>query len=60
MKLKNIKSILAIALCAVGLTAFAKPAAKLTNGVKLIWNAAKDLPAGFKAQNVEVKVTVEK
>ena len=31
-----------------------------TNGVKFIWNAAKDLPAGFKAQNVKVKVTVEK
>ena len=32
----------------------------VTNGVKLIWNAAADLPAGFKAQNVKVKVTVEK
>ena len=31
-----------------------------TNGVRLIWNAANDLPAGFKAQNVKVKVTVEK
>ena len=31
----------------------------VTNGVKFIWNAAKDLPAGFKA-GVQVKVTVEK
>ena len=31
-----------------------------TNGVKLIWNAAADLPAGFKAGGVQVKVTVEK
>ena len=30
------------------------------NDVKFIWNAAADLPAGFKAQNVKVKVTVEK
>ena len=29
-------------------------------GVRLIWNAAEDLPAGFKAQNARVKVTVEK
>ena len=32
----------------------------VTNGVKFIWNAAKDLPAGFKAQGVQVKVTAEK
>ena len=32
----------------------------VTNGVRLVWDAAKDLPAGFKAQNVKVKVTVEK
>ena len=32
----------------------------VTNGVKLIWNAAKDLPAGFKGQGIKVKVTVEK
>ena len=31
-----------------------------TNDVKFIWNAAADLPAGFKAQNVNVKVAVEK
>ena len=31
-----------------------------TNGVKFIWNAAKDLPAGFKGQGIKVKVTVEK
>ncbi|MCQ2389648.1 MAG: hypothetical protein MJ138_08040, partial [Kiritimatiellae bacterium] len=30
-----------------------------TNGVKFIWNAAKDLPAGFKASGVKVKVTAE-
>ena len=30
-----------------------------TNGVKFIWNAAADLPAGFKA-GVQVKVTLEK
>ena len=27
--------------------------------VRLIWDAAKDLPAGFKAKNVKVKVTAE-
>ena len=32
MKLKNVKMLLAVALCAVGFAAFAKPAAKLTNG----------------------------
>ena len=32
----------------------------VTNGVKFIWNAAADLPAGFKAGGVQVKVTVEK
>ena len=32
----------------------------ITNGVKFIWNASEDLPAGFKAQNVKVKVMVEK
>ena len=31
-----------------------------TNGVLFIWNAAKDLPADFKAQGVQLKVTVEK
>ena len=30
------------------------------NGVKLIWNAAADLPAGFKAKDVQIKVTVKK
>ena len=30
----------------------------VTNGVKFIWNAAADLPAGFKA-GVQLKVTVE-
>ena len=29
-----------------------------TNGVRFIWNAAEDLPAGFKASGVKVKVTV--
>ena len=37
-----------------------KIAGARTNGVKFLWNAAADLPAGFKAQNVKVKVTVEK
>ena len=32
----------------------------ITNGVKLIWNAAADLPAGFKAGGVQLKVTAEK
>ena len=32
----------------------------VTNGVRFIWNAAADLPAGFKAKDVQVKVTVEK
>ena len=32
----------------------------VTNGVKFIWNAAADLPAGFKAQGVRVKVTAKK
>ena len=32
----------------------------VTNGVKFIWNAAKDLPAGFKAGDVQLKVTAEK
>ena len=31
----------------------------VTNGVKFIWNAAADLPAGFKANGVQLKVTVE-
>ena len=31
-----------------------------TNGVKFIWNAAADLPAGFKANDIQLKVTVEK
>ena len=31
-----------------------------TNGVKFVWDAVKDLPAGFKAGGVKVKVTVEK
>ena len=30
----------------------------VTNGVKFIWNAAADLPKGFKA-GVQLKVTVE-
>ena len=30
------------------------------NGVKFIWNAAKDLPAGFKAGGIQLKVTAEK
>ena len=30
-----------------------------TNGVRFVWNAAADLPAGFKA-GVQLKVTVEK
>ena len=30
------------------------------NGVKFVWDAAADLPAGFKAQNITLKVTVEK
>ena len=29
----------------------------VTNGVRFIWNAAEDLPAGFKASGVKVKVT---
>ena len=32
----------------------------VTNGVKFIWNAANDLPAGFKASGVQIKVTAEK
>ena len=31
-----------------------------TNGVKFIWNAAADLPTGFKAGGVQVKVTAER
>ena len=30
----------------------------VTNGVKFVWNAAKDLPAGFKVQNAKVKLLV--
>ena len=30
-----------------------------TNGVKFVWNAAADLPAGFKAKDVQLKVTAE-
>ena len=30
-----------------------------TNGVKFIWNAAADLPAGFRAKDVQLKVTAE-
>ena len=32
----------------------------VTNGVMFIWNAAADLPAGFKAQGVQIKVSAEK
>ncbi len=32
----------------------------VTNGVKFIWNAAADLPAGFKQSDVTIEVSVEK
>ena len=63
---------LTVAVLTNGVTLVAKPtitgettvdldaAGGAMEGVRLIWNAAKDLPAGFKAQNVKVKVMVEK
>ena len=45
----------------IGETTFDLDAAGgVTNGVRLLWNAAADLPAGFRTQDVQVKVTAEK
>ena len=45
----------------IGETTFDLDAAGgVTNGVRLLWNAAADLPAGFRTQDVQVKVMAEK